>query len=74
MKTWDEIDIEKVLIFEDFVTLFERLPLNEKEKKELYDYFQIYEIFLDADVSPKESWTATKNIFIMKNSEIATRI
>ena len=74
-KSWDEIDVNEVLIFEDFCTLFEeRISLNEEEKSSLVEYYEMYEIFLHAEVRPIEAWIATRNIFVIKNMQIAERI
>jgi len=74
MKTWEEINVDEVLPFEDFFTLFINLPLNEEEKNELFSYHQIYTKFVEAEVSPKDAWIATRNIFAIKNQQIAERI
>lgn len=72
--TYDEINPSKILTFEDFNLLFSPLPLNEEEKRALPEYFQMYTTFLSADVSPKNSWIATRNVFIVKNAQIGERM
>ena len=74
MKTLAEIDPTLRMSKEDFVTLFNHLPLLEDEKSRLKtDYFKIYETFLDNDTEPTDAWLATRNIFIMKESQIGER-
>ena len=72
--TYEEIDPTKTLELEDFITLFSRLPLDEEEHRSLGEYYQMYETFLKADVSPENSWVATRNVFIVKNPKIGERI
>jgi len=74
MKTWDEINVDKILPLEDFMTLFSQLPLTEEEKTDLTGYHQIYEAFVKADVTPKDAWVCTRNIFAVKNQQIGDRI
>lgn len=74
MKTWEKINVEKKLSLEDFLTLFSKLPLLPEEKEELPNYHVIYETFLLSEVSPKDAWIATRNIFAIKNQQIAERI
>jgi len=74
MKTWDEINVDEVLPFEDFFTLFQQLPLTEEEKNDLFGYHQIYTKFVEAEVKPRDAWIATRNIFAVKNQQIAERI
>ena len=74
MKNWDEINVEEILCDEDFYTLFKKLPLTNEEEKELEGYYKVYEAFIDADVKPIDAWTATRNIFAIKNQQIAERI
>lgn len=74
MKTWEEIDVNQVLSFEDFFTLFKKLPLTEEESAEIIDYYKIYATFLEANVLPEIAWISTRNIFIIKNQQIADRI
>ena len=73
-KTWEEIDVNKILSIEDFCTLFEKAPLNEEEKRSLGEYYQMYEIFIGADVNPIDAWITIRNIFAIKNQQIAERI
>jgi hypothetical protein len=74
MKTWDEINVDEVLPLEDFLTLFQNLPLNEEEKFELEGFHKVYMTFLGAEVTPKDAWIATRNIFVVKNKQIGDRI
>jgi len=75
MKTWDEINVCEKLSLEDFLVLFEHLPLTKEEKSELNEsYYPMYKSFLDAEVEPKESWIAIRNIFVIKNKQIARRL
>jgi len=75
MKTWDEINVAEKLPLEDFCTLLEaKLPLNEEEKMSLQDYYKMYEIFVNATVTPLDAWITVRNIFAIKNQQIADRI
>jgi hypothetical protein len=74
MKTWNEINVNELLSLEDFLTLFENLPLNEEEKFELKGFHQVYLTFITAEVKPVDAWTATRNIFVVKNTQIGDRI
>lgn len=74
MKTWEEINVEEKLSLEDFLTLFSKLSLLPEEKEELSNYHAIYETFLLSDVSPKDAWIVTRNIFAVKNGQIADRM
>lgn len=74
MKTWEEINVDEILPFEDFFTLFGQLPLTEEEKTDLAGYHQIYEAFVNAEVKPKDAWIAVRNIFVVKNKQIGERI
>ena len=70
------IDPTKPLSLEEFCQLFEQLPLNDIERKYVKEiYWGIYEICLkNPEVSPTEAWVATKNTFILKESQIKERI
>jgi len=75
MNAIDLVDVKIKMSFEDFFILFSNLPLNEKEKLELKDYYTIYELFISNGVEPETSWVATKNIFIVKKGpEIQKRM
>lgn len=75
MKAWDEINVEEKLSFEEFFTLFAaKLPLVEEEKKELFNYYKMYEVFVAAEVKPIDAWVSIRNVFAFKNSQIAERI
>jgi hypothetical protein len=75
MKTWDEINVYEKLSLEDFLVLFAHLPLTEEEKSDLNEsYYPMYQSFLDAEVEPRESWIAIRNIFVIKNKQIARRL
>jgi hypothetical protein len=75
MKTFEEIDVYKVLTLEDFITLFAHLPLTEEEKIDVKtNYYTFYKLFIDSGVDPGQAWLAVKNIFIIKNQQIAKRI
>jgi hypothetical protein len=74
MKTFEEINVEETLNFDDFYVLFHQLPLNKKEKKSLSEYYQMYTIFIGAEVKPIDAWVAVRNIFAIKNQQIAKRI
>ena len=74
MKTIEEINIETKMSEDDFKVLFSNLPLNEEEQASLTEYYQIYAAFINASVSPQDSWIATRNIFIMKNQQLKDRI
>lgn len=74
MKTWDEINVDEILPLEDFMTFFSKLPLTEEEKTDLTGYHQIYEKFVETEVKPKDAWIAVRNIFAVKNQQIAERM
>jgi len=74
MKTWDEINVEEKLSLEDFLTLFSKAPLLSEERETLPDYYAIYETFLLGEVTSKDAWVATRNIFVIKNQQIGERI
>lgn len=74
MKTWDEINVKEALPFEDFNTLFGQLPLNEEEIASLLEYYKMYELFVQSGLDPEKSWVTVRNIFAVKNQQIAARI
>jgi hypothetical protein len=75
MKTYDEIDPCEFLALEDFKNLFSPLPLLDSEISELsIGYYPMYTKFIEVGVSPKDSWLAVRNIFIVKNDQIGLRI
>lgn len=74
MKTWEEINVNELLSLEDFLTLFQNLPLNEEEKFELEGFHKIYLAFIGAEVKPQDAWIAVRNIFAVKNKQIGDRI
>jgi hypothetical protein len=74
MKTWEEIDVNEVIPLEDFCTLFKKLPLNEEENESLKDYYKMYETFVGAEVKPRDAWITVRNIFAIKNRQIADRL
>ena len=74
-KTIEEIDVYKRITQEEFMTLFSPIPLLENEKKELeLFYYDMYCAFLDSEVKPDQAWLAVKNVFIVKNPQIGTRL
>jgi hypothetical protein len=48
--------------------------LTQEEKDGLYEYYQMYQKFIEVDVKPGDAWVAIKNVFIIKNKQIAHRI
>jgi len=75
MKSWDEINVDEIMPLEDFLILFGHLPLLEEEKQELTDfYYPMYTTFLTSEVNPADAWIATRNVFTIKNQQIAERI
>jgi hypothetical protein len=75
MKTREEIDVKEILSLEDFITLFNHLPLNEQEKQEVIsDYYPMYKLFIESEVKAEDSWLAIRNLYVMKNQQIAKRI
>ena len=75
MKKWEEINPRELLTVDDFLTLFEKAPLNEEEKLDLKGfYFPMYETFVQSDVTPENAWLAVRNVFVMKNPQITDRI
>ena len=74
-KRWESIDPTRLMNKEDFMFLYNHLPLNDSEKSALEtEYFPAYEKFIEAGVDPKTSWLATRNLFINKNQQIGNRI
>jgi len=74
MKTWEEINIKEPLCSNDFNTLFNNLPLNKKEIKELDNYYAMYITFIQNEVNPEIAWLAIRNMFIIKNQQLHDRI
>ena len=74
MKFFEEIDVKQKLAIEDFNTLFEQLPLNEEEKNSLDEYYKMYELFLQSDIDTERAWITVRNIFAIKNQQIADRM
>jgi len=74
MKFFEEIDVKQKLAIEDFNTLFEQLPLNEEEKNSLGEYYKMYELFLQSDIDTERAWITVRNIFAIKNQQIADRM
>jgi len=69
MKSIEEINVNEKLSSDDFLTLFKQVELNVEEQEELKtDYYKMYELFLDSNVSPVSAWVAVRNIFIVKKS------
>lgn len=75
-KMMSSINVGKTLIFKDFCYLFEQVPLNEDERTKVQlIYWPLYNLFLSkGNISPEESWVATKNVFIAQEDQIAKRI
>jgi hypothetical protein len=74
MKTWEEINVNEILSLEDFLTLFSKLPLIEEEKLQLEDYHKMYLIFVESGIELENAWITVRNIFAIKNQQIAERI
>lgn len=73
-KTVAEIDPTLKMEREDFLTLFEHLPLTEEEQKKVEDeYYPMYVTFLESGTEPITSWLATRNIFTVQQAQIAER-
>jgi hypothetical protein len=72
----EKIDPTKPLSIGEFCQLFEQVPLNDKERKDVKEiYWGIYEICLNnPEVTPTEAWLAARNTFIIKETQIAERI
>lgn len=74
-KSWDKINPNEKLSKEEFLLLFEHLPLNTLEIEKLKsEYWVIYEKFLTSGIEPQTSWLAARNLFINKESQIGERI
>lgn len=71
-----KIDPTQPLSQDDFCELFEQVPLNEEERKDIKEiYWGIYQVCLsNEDVSPTEAWLATRNTFIAKETQIKERM
>jgi len=71
-----KIDPTQPLTQKDFCELFEQVPLNEQERKDIKEiYWGIYSVCLDhEEVSATDAWLATKNTFIAKETQIKERI
>ena len=71
-----KIDPTQPLSQEDFCELFEQVPLNEQERQDVKEiYWGIYQVCLEnEDVSPTTAWLATRNTFLVKESQIKERM
>ena len=64
-KTIEQIDVNEKLSSEDFFTLFENVNLPHDNLKQFYE---MYMLFLNSDVSPIGAWVAIRNLFLIKMS------
>jgi hypothetical protein len=76
MKNMKDIDPRERLSKEDFCTLFDQLPLNENEKVDVSTkYWGVYTICVDnGEVTPVEAWLATKNTFVLQETQVGERM
>ena len=73
-KKWREINPLEKMNQNEFLILFSHLPLKPEETIRLKtEYWGMYEKFLEIDVDPKTSWLAVRNIFSLKEAQIAQR-
>lgn len=73
-KKWREINPLEKMNQDEFLTLFSHLPLKPEEIIRLEtEYWGMYEKFLDTNVDPKTSWLAVRNVFCLKEPQIAQR-
>jgi len=69
-----KIDPTKELNIENFCELFEQVPLNNKERKDIKEiYWELYQLCIQ-HVEPSQAWLATRNTFIAKETQIKERI
>ena len=73
-KAYEDIDPNEILSLQEFLTLFSPLPLNMEEKEGLGFYFQMYEKFITSEIKPVDAWITVRNIFAIKNQQIAERM
>ena len=74
-KKWEDINPKEKMQKDEFEYLFSHLPLNLYEKEKLRtEYWNVYQKFLTSDVSPVDSWLATRNLFINKEKQIGELI
>lgn len=76
MEKFEDIDPRERLTKEQFCTLFDQLPLTEEEKIEVASkYWGVYTVCADhEDITPVEAWTATKNTFVLQETQVGERI
>jgi hypothetical protein len=75
MNITDIIDVTKPMSWNEFYCLFAQLHLTVDEEISLKnEWFVIYELFIKNDVVPETAWIATRNMFVIKNQQIAERL
>ena len=76
MKDMKDIDPRERLSKEDFCTLFDQLPLTEAERVDVASkYWGVYTICADnEDVEAVEAWLATKNTFVLQETQVGERM
>ena len=73
-KEWEKVNPLEVMTKSEFLTLFEHLPLNSEERAKLnMEYWDMYEKFLNSEVTPRVAWEATRNLFVLKEQQIGQR-
>lgn len=72
----EEIDPREPMVQEEFCALFEQLPINNEERKNIKEvYWGIYKLCLEhPDVNPATAWLATRNTFIAKEPQVGKRM
>ncbi len=74
-KTWEKINPKEKMSKIEFEHLFAHLPLDLMEKEKIgTEYWGMYLKFIEAEVPAETAWLATKNLFINKEKQIASRI
>ena len=71
-----KIDPTQPLSHEDFCELFEQVPLNDQERKDVKEiYWGIYTVCLEhPEITPTTAWLATRNTFMAKETQIKERM
>ena len=76
MEKFENIDPREQLSKEQFCTLFDQLPLTKEEKVEVASkYWGVYSVCVEnEDVTPVEAWLATKNTFVLQETQVGERM
>ena len=72
----ENIDPREELSREEFIELFEQVPLNNEESYRVLNvYWPLYVKMVEhPDVEPVTAWMATKNTFIAREPQVGERM